>query len=414
MLYCRLTQCLLLLLSLSLISVTAAADPKNTRFDEERLDRVLDMGRQYVDAGLLPDVMYGVVTSRGVVRMASVNEYRPDQLFRIYSLTKPITAVALLMLLEEGKLLLTDPVAMYLPEFENPQVLLPGGSLVPAERPITIRHLLTHTAGLTYGGEETGVSKRYTQADLWNAESLAEFSTKVAALPLVAQPGALWHYSVSLDVLGRVIEVVAGQPFDEFLEARIFKPLNMDDTGFLIKQDELERLVPHYIYREGGMSPAPQETTRDYLSPPFPAGGGGLVSTLPDYLRFAQMLLNGGQLDGVRVLSRKTIELMTMDHLLAMDAKLTVDEAWIGRTENRSGSVDLGFGFGLGGAIIRDVAANGVPGSKGTYGWGGNTNVYFFLDREEDVGGVFFTQLSPSGVYPLRAGFRSLVYQAME
>ncbi len=382
-------------------------------FHIERLQRVDDMAREYVEAGLLPAVTYGVVRAAGAVHTSTIGNYTDKQLFRIFSMTKPITAVAALMLMEEGKLLLSDPISLYLPEFANPKVLQDDGALAPARRPITVRHLLTHTAGFTYGGYPTEVSKRYGEANLWTSESLAAFSDRVAALPLIAHPGEFWHYSISLDVLGRVVEVAAGQPFAEYLQQRLFDPLGMVDTGFSIELAELPRLVPLYMHREGGMDPAPAEEDKRYLEPSFPAGGGGLISTLDDYMRFAQMLLNDGRLHGVQYLSRKSVDMMMGDHLLAMDPTLKVNEPWLGRTENRGGSVKLGFGFGLGGAVIRDPVANGIPGSVGTYGWGGTGNTYFFVDREEDVSGVFFTQLRPSGTYPVRSRFRAMVYQAM-
>ena len=189
----------------------------------------------------------------------------------------------------------------------------------------------------------------------------------------------------------------------------------MADTGFTLRENQQNRFVPLYDFRENGMAPASPESVSNFLNPNFPAGGGGLISTLPDYMRFARMLLNDGKLDGVRILSRKTVDLMMADHALAMNPQLKVNEPWLGNTENRNGSADLlGFGFGLGGAVIRDLAANGIPGSKGTYGWGGTANTYVFIDRKEDVSGIFFTQLRPSGTYPVRSQFRALIYQALE
>lgn len=399
---------------LSLMSFVAQGDPR-MGFELERLSRINEMAKVYVDDGLLPAVMYSVVRADGVVHTASVGDYRPDHVFRIYSMTKPVTAVATLVLMEEGKLLLTDPVARYLPEFDDVRVRQEDGTTRETVRPMTIRHLLTHTAGLTYSGNPSAVSKMYGEAALWEARSLEEFSHRVAALPLVADPGELWRYSVSLDVLGRVIEVISGQTLDAFFQDRVFTPLKMTDTGFTLREDQRDRFVALFDHREGGMEPASSESVDEFLKPNFPTGGSGLVATLGDYMRFARMLLGSGELDGVRLLSRKSVDLMMADHALAMNPGLKVNEAWLGNTENRNGGTDLiGFGFGLGGAVIRDVAANGVPGSPGTYGWGGTGNSYFFVDRSEDVSGIFFTQLRPSGTYPVRAQFRTLVYQAMQ
>jgi len=402
------------ILALLPIHATAQNDV-HLGFSISKLSRIDAMATQYIAAGLLPDVMYGVARAEGIVHTASVSGYKPDDVFRIYSMTKPITAVAALILMEEGQLLLTDPVARYLPEFGEMQVLEADGSLRAATRPMTIRHLLTHTAGLSYGGYEHAVSKRYEASDHWSASSLEEFSKRIARLPLAADPGTFWHYSVSLDVLGRVIEVASGETLDQIFKTKIFDPLGMSETGFTLREDQRDRLVPLYEYREGGMTPAAADEINEYLKPNFPAGGGGLVSTLPDYLRFARMLLGNGELEGARILSRKTVDMMMADHLLAMGPGMKVNEAWLGNTENRNGSAELlGFGYGLGGAVIRDPIANGIPGSQGTYGWGGTGNTYFFVDRAENVSGVFFTQLRPSGTYPVRGQFRTLVYQAMD
>lgn len=399
----------------------ALVDPIEVGLSAERLDRIDRLVQSYVDDGRLPGAVFAVARHGRLARIGDVGALRPDTLFRIYSMTKPVTVVAVLMLYEEGKFLLSDPVARYLPEFTDMHVYVGEydeegrAGTRPAERPITIEDLLTHTAGLSYDNDTVaGVPKLYAEADLWSVDSLAKFTATVAALPLAFEPGSRWQYSVANDVLGRLVEVVAGQPFDEFLETRILGPLKMNDTAFYVPDAKLDRFAA--LYRRDGIGMRLDETPTEseYRNPErVPFGGSGLVSTAADYVRFAQMLLNGGELDGVRILGRKTIELMMMDHLGPDFERPRLNESWVGRTENRSGDMRLGLGFGYGGYVITDVAQNAVPGSVGTYAWGGNASTYFFIDPHEELIGLFLTQLTPSDSYPLRAQFRGLVYQAI-
>ncbi|MFT5482889.1 MAG: CubicO group peptidase (beta-lactamase class C family) [Halieaceae bacterium] len=384
-----------------------------------RLDRIDSMAQQYIDAGRLPPVVYAVARRGETVRVATVGSAKKDDIFRIYSMTKPVTTVAVLQLYEAGKFLLTDPVSRYLPEFTSPHIYLgtDNDGVVqtrPAVKPITIEDLLTHTAGLTYGDPTTtGVSLLYSAADIWSADSLARFSDNVAALPLMFEPGSRWHYSVANDILGRLVEVVAGRPFDRFVQLQILEPLAMTDTSFVLPGDKVSRFTDIYARDGETMIRSEAAASSAYLDPnKVPYGGGGLLSTAADYLRFAQMLLNGGELDGNRILGRKTVDLMMMDHLAGFEEPKLGDD-WVGRTENRSKEMHLGLGYGYGGYVITDVAVNDVPGSVGTYSWGGTASTYFFVDREEQLIGLFLTQLTPSDSYPLRAQFRGLVYQAL-
>jgi CubicO group peptidase (beta-lactamase class C family) len=350
-----------------------------------------------------------------VARTSAVGQVATDSIFRIYSMTKPVTVVAVLMLYEEGHFLLGDPVSLYLPEFAEMNVYVEGGEPRPARQAITIKHLLTHTAGLSYNDNVPGVPTLYAEAGIWKADSLAGFSQAVAALPLVFEPGSRWHYSVANDILGRLVEVVSGQPFDEFLEQRVFGPLDMRDTGFHVPDEKIDRFLDLYRRDGEGMKLGDTAAESDYRNAsPVPYGGSGLVSTAHDYLQFTQMLLNGGELDGHRLLARPLVELMMMDHLPADWSQPKLPEAWLARTENRSGEQNLGLGFGFGGYVITDVAQNAVPGSVGTYAWGGAASTYFFIDPREELIGIFLTQLRPSDSYPLRAQFRALVYQAIE
>lgn len=402
------------------IEVNAAegADARGTGFSPSRLDRIASLVAAYVDQGQLPGAVYAVERGGRGAGTAAVGAYREDTLFRIYSMTKPITVVAVLVLYEEGRFLLTDPLARYLPEFADMKVLEKssdgGEQLRPARGPITIEQLLTHTSGLSYDDDAPGVPGLYARSDIWQADSLAEFTLRLSRLPLAFDPGDRWHYSVANDVLGRLVEVIAGEPFDRYLQRRVLQPLGMEDTGFTVPDGSLDRLPPLYRREGDGMALAETPEESPYRNAAtVPWGGHGLVSTAADYLRFCRMLLNGGALDGRRILAPKTVDLMLMNHLQARHGQPPLNESWISRTENRSGNLDLGFGFGYGGYVITDVAANDVPGSEGTYAWGGNSSSYFFIDPAEDLAAVFLTQLTPSSAYPLRAQFRGLVYQAL-
>jgi len=411
-----LTTALISLITL-LSPVTArAADTGADGLSTDRIKRIDHLLQTYVSQKRLPGAVYAISRKGQPAVIGNIGPYDRDTLFRMYSMTKPITAVAVLMLYEEGRFLLTDPVSRYLPEFAHPMVLGADGSQNPARNPITIDELLTHTAGLTYGDASAGgVRALYAQADLWSSHSLAAFSEKVAALPLVFEPGTRWQYSVAFDVLGRLVEVVSGQPFDRFMHDRILAPLDMRDTGFRVTDAQLDRFVDLYRRDGDGMTLSKRADDREFRDPQLvPYGGGGLVSTARDYLRFCQMLLNGGRLGDVRLLSRKTVDLMMSDHLGKGFTEPRLNEDWVSRTENRTGDLHLGFGFGFGGYVITDVAENNVPGSTGTYAWGGAASTYFFIDRREQLIGLFLTQLTPSDSYPLRAQFRGLVYQAID
>lgn len=386
----------------------------------ERLGRIDALATSYIDEGRIAGAVYAVARRGETVHMASVGAMQNDDIFRIFSMTKPVTTVAVLMLYEQGKFLLTDPVARYLPEYANPSVYAGKDRkgrmrTEPAAKAITIEDLLTHTAGLTYDDDTAeGVPLLYAHADIWSATSLADFSQKVAALPLVFEPGSRWHYSVANDVLGRLVEVVAGVPFDKFVVNNILTPLQMHDTGFIVPADKAQRFTD--LYRRQGETMELSEAAKEsrYLDPQKIAyGGGGLVSTAADYLRFTNMLLARGALNGQRILGSKTVDLMLMNHLGSDFPPPKLGDAWISNTENRTGDMQLGLGYGYGGYVITDVASNDVPGSVGTYSWGGAASTYFFIDPEEQLAGIFLTQLTPSDSYPLRAQFRGLVYQAI-
>ena len=423
---CRVARWILVL-SCVLVVPTAFAEelpqasPESVGLSSARLDRLSHKMRTYVNRGQLPGAITVVARQGKVVQFEQFGlmdvengkEMQPDTLFRVFSMTKPITGVAVMILFEEGRFLLTDPVAKYLPEFEGLGVYLDGSAddlrTEPAD-PMTIEHLLTHTSGLAYDDPGPGVNEIYRNAGLWKVASLQEFVDKLTQLPLLYQPGTDWHYSVSMDVLGRLVEVVSGQPYDRFLVERIFEPLGMADTGFFVPAENADRLAA--LYRatpDGGFERVEGRRTDAALSPDrVPFGGSGLLSTARDYLRFAQMLVNGGELDGTRILGRKTVDLMLGDHLGPRHgpSPLAGFEPWLQSSAE-------GVGFGFTGAVITDPALSCLPGSVGQFFWGGWASTFFFIDREEQLVGMVLAQLIPSDAYPLRADARILTYQAL-
>ncbi len=394
------------------------AAPDEVGLSGERLARIRPVMQAYVDAGTLPGVTTAIARRGKLVHFEQIGmmdvergkSLRPDTIFRMASMTKPMTGVAMMILYEEGRYLLTDPVSQYLPEFADLQTWVGGTAEAPQTepaRPMAVKDLLTHTSGLIYGGNESAVGQLYGQAQLFAAPTLADFTQRVASIPLAFQPGSRWEYSISQDVLGRLVEVLSGQPFDEFLTQRVFEPLGMKDTGFYVPEEHADRLAANYrATPERGLEPVPSRPgIHDPDRVPY---GGGSVSTAADYLRFAQMLANSGELDGVRILGRKTVDLMMMNHL---DPELG-PEPMAAMTSSLQSS-PRGVGYGLTGAVITDVALSSLPGSVGTFSWGGARSTYFWVDRSEELVGLLLTQVSPSDRYPLRAEIRILTYQAL-
>jgi CubicO group peptidase (beta-lactamase class C family) len=410
----------------------AEADPAEVGLDPARLDRIDRHFRRYVDDGRLPGWLVAV-SRRG--RIAYVSSYgsrdleegRPvetDTLWRIYSMTKPITSVAAMMLYEEGAFELQDPVSRFIPSFADVRVFAGGSDIkpmtVPAAEPVRIWHLLTHTSGLTYGFHRAHpVDARYREAgfDLtWPRDlDLAGCCDLLAAQPLLFQPGAEWNYSVATDVLGRVVEVASGQRLDDFFSERIFGPLGMSDTAFWVGEAELSRLAALYT-----PSPGPARGPRrvDGIGrvaghpPRMLSGGGGLISTAADYHRFTQMLLDrpgspGGELDGAALLGPRTVAYMTRNHLPG-----GADMESYGRPLNAEAPF-RGVGFGLGFAVVIDAAEGKTLGSEGEYNWGGMASTAFWVDPAEELTVCFFTQLMPSSTYRIRPQLRQLVYQAL-
>ncbi len=375
------------------------------------LARIEPAMQRWVDEGRAAGIVTMVARRGRLVHWEAVGdrdletkaELRRDDIFRIYSMTKPVTSVAVMMLVEEGKLALTDPVSRHLPAFANVKVYA-DGALGPPRRPITIEDLLRHTSGLAYGPPigRTPVDALYAEAKVF-AGDLANLVERVAALPLVDHPGAQWNYSVSTDVLGRLIEVVSGQPFDEFLEKRIFAPLGMADTGFVVPEAKAARVPAVYGAGRGGVQVVdPPLGSALRTRPALLSGGGGLVSTAPDYLRFAQALQNGGELEGTRLLRSETVTLMRTNGL---DASLIP----IGFGPRRL----AGYGFGLGFSVLVDEDATPVPDNNGVFRWFGIGSTYFWIDSKAELIALVMTQFYPP-LGALETEFQTMVYGAIQ
>ena len=397
--------------------------PEEVGLSSTRLARIDDHLRErYIEPGKISGA-YTLVARRGQVAHDSVlghmemEQKRPlqeDAIFRIYSMTKPITSVATMMLYERGLFQLRDPVHKFIPAFAKQGVFkmgnYPNFLTEPPSRPMRIKDLLCHMSGLTYGFmHRTPVDAGYRKAGLDGARSsgnLEETIEKIASLPLEFSPGERWNYSMATDVLGYLIQVVSGKPFEQFLREEIFEPLGMGDTGFFVPPEKQPRLPACYERRmDRKLVLQDDPATSPYLEPPgFPSGGGGLVSTGHDYLRFAEMLRRGGELDGARILSRKTLELMTKNHLPG-DVDLTSMAQG-----NFSETPYEGVGFGLGFSVNLGPGRTGAAGSAGEFAWGGAASTAFWVDPAEELCVVFLTQLLPSATYDFRAQLRAIVY----
>ncbi len=395
-------------------------------FDPDRLERVGRLIETYVDDGRFP---CGVVqvSRRGEVAYRHAYGHRDvesaapiayDSVFRLYSMTKPITSIALMQLYEQGRCLLEDPVERYIESFADARVWTGGSQQAPQTRPVanpmTIHQVLTHTSGLTYGFFwQHPVDAMYRDRDLGNFSvpdySLAEGMDRLAEVPLLFEPGTAWNYSMSTDVCGRLVEVISGQPLDVYLRDNIFDPLGMADTGFSVRADAVERLTSNYMnLGDGALSRIDSAATSSYLHPPpFLSGGGGLVGTLDDYQRFCDMLLDGGARDGVRIIGRKTLEFMASNHL---PGGVTLNE--LGQSTFSETAMD-GMGFGLGFSVLVDPAANTAVSSAGEFAWGGAASTAFWIDPAEELTVVYLTQFLPSNTYPIRRQLKAAVYQAL-
>ena len=386
-----------------------AAAPEDVGLSSSQLARIEATTQKYVDSGLVPGAVM-LVARRGKIAWsrtmgfrdrAAKDPMRPDSIFRIYSMTKPIVSVAAMMLVEEGKMQVSDPVSKYLPEMGRMKVGVetseggkPSLQLTDPARAMTVQDLMRHTSGLIYGTRGNSlVNAAYIDAKIGNRDmNLEEFVTKVSQLPLRFSPGDRWEYGISTDVLGRVVEVVSGKPLGEFLNERVLTPLGMTDTGFFVPSDKLNRAAQPWQMPE-----APPMTPRFDVAqkPKFESGGGGLTSTMDDYLRFAIMLADGGEFAGKRLLGNKTIEFMTADH-----------------TGSRPGRPP-GLGFGLGFEVRTSVGDSALPGSLGEYGWAGNAGTLFWIDPKEQLIAIYMVQVDDGVRIMLRNQFRTMVQSAI-
>lgn len=397
--------------------------PASAGFSAERLQRLHTRLQQLIDEGHFSGFVTLIARNGAVVDVKTLGHrnlegrlpMERDTIFRIYSMSKIVTSVAALMLVEEGRLRLNDPISRYLPAFDAPMIFTAGTEarpvLVRAKTPITIRHLLTHTSGYGYGFGQAPVDGLYRRADLFSAPTMAVFLERAAKLPLLEEPGQRFRYGINTDLLGAVVESVSGRPFDAFVRERITGPLQMTDTAFVVPMEKRGRLVKLYSKDKAGRLAVP---TAPLLAPPgqvkesipypdaegrgFPSGGGGLFSTIDDYASFGQMLLNGGELDGVRLLGRKTAESMRSNHLLFLDRPTTDNGA---------------DGFGLGGAVRRHLAYGGPLGSVGQFGWSGAASTYFNIDPEEGTMALLFAQHFPHNEHDVFGLFSTMMYAAL-
>jgi CubicO group peptidase (beta-lactamase class C family) len=391
------------------LTLTVSNRPEDVGFSSKRLEKTRQAFKADVDNKMIPGAVLLIARNGGMVtydaigyqERATETPMKKDSIFRIASMSKPITTVAAMILVEENKLDIGAPVAQYLPEFRSVKV---GADGVAPKRPMTIQDLMRHTSGLTYGlFGNSSIDQMYRKADIFNSKSLADMVKTVAGMPLLHQPGEAWEYSVSTDVLGRVVEVVSGMDLDAFVEQRVTGPLKMKDTGYWVKPEAISRFA-----KPDAASGLPfADPTK---KPAVFSGGGGMFSTAGDYARFSQMLLNGGELEGVRILAPKTIALMTSDQLPANTERHTPVAMALGAF---GPTPEMGTSFGLGFAIRVDAGRNPVPGSVGDFSWAGVTGTFFWVDPKEKLVTVMMVQSPQALNAVIWRQTRTMVYQAM-
>ena len=419
------------------MSALTLASPESAGMSRAAFDRIEDhLKRRYIDAGRFPGTQL-VVYRRGKLVHSAVQGFadlerkaamKDDTIFRIYSMTKPITSIAFMMLVEEGRVALDEPVHRYIPEWKNLGVfqagIAPAFLTRPPSRPMLIVDLLRHTSGLTYGFQQrSNVDAAYREMKIGEVEkagTLQSMIEELAKIPLEFSPGEAWNYSVSTDVIGYLIGMISGKPFEQFLKERIFEPLEMKDTDFFVPAGKAHRFAAcysaspqgamtfHASERKGGLTLQDDPATSPFLSPPsFISGGGGLCSTAADYLTFCRALLNGGELSAVRLVGPKTLALMTSNHLPGGRTLPEMSRSLF------SEATYHGIGFGLGFSVTLDPAQTLIPGSAGEYAWGGAATTSFWIDAAEELVAIFMTQVLPSTAYPIRRELRTMIYAAI-
>jgi CubicO group peptidase (beta-lactamase class C family) len=413
------------------------ASPEQAGMSQAALDRLENhLKQRYIDAGRFPGTQLLIYrrgkvvhsTSQGFADLERQVPVKDDTIFRIYSMTKPLTSVAFMMLVEEGRVAIDEPVHRYIPQWKNLGVFVAGTHPAfltrPPSRPMLIVDLLRHTSGLTYGFQQrSNVDAAYRHNKIGEVEkagTLQGMIDDLAKIPLEFSPGEAWNYSVSTDVIGYLIGLISGKPFEQFLKERILAPLGMNDTDFFVPKDKTHRFAAcysadpgggmtfHAAERKGKLTLQDDPATSSFLSPPsFISGGGGLCSTSADYLTFCRALLNGGELGGVRLLGPKTLKLMTSNHLPG-----GVDLPAMSRSLYSEAAYN-GIGFGLGFAVTMNPAQTLIAGSASEYNWGGAATTSFFIDPAEELITIFMTQVLPSSAYPVRRELRTMVYAAI-
>jgi CubicO group peptidase (beta-lactamase class C family) len=413
------------------------ASPESAGMSKATFERIeTHLRERYIEAGRFPGTQLNVYrrgklvhnSSQGFADLERKVPVKNDTIFRIYSMTKPITSIAFMMLVEEGRVALDEPVHKYIPEWKNLGVFQAGVHPAfltrPPSRPMQIVDLMRHTSGLTYGFQQRGnVDAAYRELKIGEVEKAGTLQSMIADLakiPLEFSPGEAWNYSVSTDVIGYLIGLISDKPFEQFLQERIFDPLGMNDTGFFVPRDKAHRLAAcysaspqgamtfHATDRKGGLTLQDDPATSSFLSPPdFVSGGGGLCSTSADYLTFCRALLNGGELDGVRLVGPKTLHLMTANHLPGGKTLPELSRSLF------SEATYHGIGFGLGFSVTLEPARTLIPGSAGEYAWGGAATTSFWIDPAEELIAIFMTQVLPSTATPIRRELRTAIYSAI-
>ena len=406
------------------MTLATVSDPADLGFDAARLARIdAHIKAKYIDGGRFPHAALLIGRGDEIAHLSVMGDARAGEplkagaIFRIASMTKPVTSIAFMQLVEQGRIALSDPVAKVLPEFAKTGVFVSGGGNTPfvtraPASPMRMIDLLRHTSGLTYSFQErSNIDAAYRKLgfERWDTESLDVFIEQLSALPLEFDPGSAWNYSVSTDVLGAVIERLSGQSLANYFAEHIFAPLGMIDTQFDVSAEQLARVPDCYVW-----DPVKRMKLYDAGStsawarkPGYYSGGGGLTSTLADYHRFARMLLNGGALDGAQIVSPHTIRLMAANHLPGGGDLTTMSKSLFSEAEN------AGMGFGLGFGTVIDAPATMLPGNAGEYYWGGMFSTAFFIDPVDDIIMIFMTQLMPSSAYPVRREIKTMLYSAL-
>ena len=403
-------------------------DPELVGVSLERLKRVSEISKNYVSDGKVPGIVtmiarkgkliyFEAFGNRGINNKVKIKK---NDLFRIYSMTKPITAIAAMQLYEKGKFQLNDPITKYLPEFDNLKRYNSKGELIDVKTEITMQQLLTHTAGFTYGWGGGPVDEKYQEAKLWESDGSKEFIDKVSSLPLLFEPGTKWHYSIAVDITGVIIERLSGKTFSEYLSDNIFEPLGMKDTFFEVPNNKLNRFLPNHFYNKtnSSLGTINEDNTKisvgsNYEKVKFYSGGGGLVSTAMDFMIFSECVRNGGLYNGKRIIGPKTVKFMTKNHLSgSLSGKGGSGESPSWDTTSMNQAESNGFGFGLGFGLVTDSVKRSIIGSDGEYSWGGAAGTIFWIDPVEEISVISMIQLM-SSPWPLREELKVATYQSL-